>query len=66
MKLWVCDECDWCTLSYPPYGLCCSVKPHRVSYKMKVIEIDRQHDREVCAAAGVKPEHLDYVFGPAS
>lgn len=25
--------------------------------------LDR-HNRQVCAAAGVKQEHLDYVFGP--
>lgn len=62
MKLWICDECGWSTTSYPPYALCCSVKPHEFSYKMRMI--DEASDRAICEAAGVKPEHLDYVFGP--
>lgn len=60
MRIWVCDECGWSAHGYVPYGLCCSTKPHKGSYKMRQIETT---DRAICEAAGVKPEHLDYVFG---
>jgi hypothetical protein len=41
--LWVCNECGWTTVSYPPRGLCCSVEPHK-NYSMTSVVVEAAHE----------------------